>query len=76
MRYTDPASTEDIDDDTSTMTDEEIDFMDKYIEKFKETPPIAFMHPNLSVKLMKKALETGIPFDEKYVAGLPDDIEF
>ena len=60
-------------DDGTTMTEEEIDLMEKYMETFKETPPTAFIHPDLSIELMKNALMTNTPFSEKDIAALPDE---
>ena len=59
--------------DGTTMTEEEVVLMGEYLEVFNEAPPTAFLHPDLSIKLMKEALKTKTPVSEKDVAALPDD---
>ena len=60
-------------DDGTTMVEEEVVLMEKYMDTFGETPPIAFLHPDTSIKLMKDALKTKTPFNEKDIAALPDE---
>ena len=46
-------------------TEHEMDLMDLYVERFGETPPIAFLDPDTSKRLMRQSLSSGKPFSEK-----------
>src|SRR5690348_14662829 len=48
-----------------TMDGDEVELLEKYEQKFGETPPIAFTDPETSKKMMRKALKDNIPFNEK-----------
>jgi hypothetical protein len=54
-----------------TMDGEEVKLLEKYEQKFRETPPIAFVDPETSKKMMRKALRDNLPFNEKEL-----DLEF
>jgi hypothetical protein len=48
-----------------TMDGDEVELLEKYEQKFGETPPIAFTDSETSKKMMRKALRDNIPFNEK-----------
>ncbi|MBK7236329.1 MAG: hypothetical protein IPI02_12125 [Sterolibacteriaceae bacterium] len=48
--------------DTVTIDEEEMMLIDLYEAKFKETPFIAFIHPDLSKQLLKRALKSNKPY--------------
>jgi len=48
-----------------TMDGEEVILLEKYEKQFGETPPIAFIDPKTSKRLMRKALRDNCPFNEK-----------
>jgi hypothetical protein len=48
-----------------TMDGEEVKLLEKYERKFGETPPIAFIDPETSKKMMRKALRDNLAFNEK-----------
>jgi len=48
-----------------TMDGEEADLLEEYERQFGETPPIAFVDPETSKRMMTKALRDNRPFDEK-----------
>jgi hypothetical protein len=52
-----------------TMDGEEVKLLEKYEQKFGETPPIAFIDPETSKKMMRKALRDDLPFNEKRQRG-------
>ena len=54
-----------------TMDGEEVKLLEKYEQKFGETPPIAFIDTETSKKMMRKALRDNLPFNEKEL-----DLEF
>ena len=49
-------------DNTVTIDEEEMMLIDRYEAMFKEIPFIAFMHPDDSKKLLKKALKSKTPY--------------
>ena len=53
----------------TTMDGEELDLLEKYEKQFNETPPVAFIDPQTSKRMIRKALRDNRPFDEK-------DLEF
>ncbi len=59
--------------DENTIDAEELMLLNRYEKEFKETPPIAFLDPRVSKKLLKEALRSNIPFSEKGLDSLPDD---
>jgi hypothetical protein len=50
-----------------TMDDEERVLLEKYEAQFGETPPVAFLDPISSKRLVKHALRNNRPFNEKDV---------
>ena len=53
----------------TTMDGEELDLLEKYEKQFNETPPVGFIDPQTSKRMIRKALRDNRPFDEK-------DLEF
>ncbi|MFZ4537632.1 hypothetical protein [Propionivibrio sp.] len=51
--------------DRMTIDGDEMMLLDRYEAEFKETPPVAFLDPALSKKLLKEALRSKTPFGEK-----------
>ncbi len=54
-----------MDTDNITMDAEEMRLLDRYEKEFGETPPVAFMYPKTSKKIIRQALATKKPFSEK-----------
>jgi hypothetical protein len=55
-----------------TMDDEERVLLEKYEARFGETPPVAFLDPITSKRLVKRALCNNRPFNEKDVEAKLD----
>ena len=55
-----------------TMDDEERVLLEKYEAQFGETPPVAFLDPITSKRLVKRALRNNRPFNEKDVEAQSD----
>ncbi|MDP7179340.1 MAG: hypothetical protein QF749_13735 [Verrucomicrobiota bacterium] len=55
-----------------TMDEEEIKLIEKYKEKFGCVPPVAFLHPKESKKIIREALGSNRPFCE---ADIKEDWE-
>ena len=55
-----------------TMDAEEMRLLDLYEKEFGETPPVAFLDPKTSKKLVRQALKAKRPFSED---DLPSDSE-
>ena len=53
---------------TITIDEEELDLIDLYEAEFKEVPFIAFLHPDVSKKLLRKALRSKEPIKYKEIA--------
>jgi hypothetical protein len=53
------------------MDGDEADLLEEYEKKFGETPPIAFVDPETSKRMMKRALRDNRPFDEKDLESEP-----
>lgn len=47
---------------TITIDEEEMILIDRYEAMFKEVPFIAFLHPDESKRLLKKALKSKTPY--------------
>ncbi len=58
-------------DEHITMDGEECDMMERYEAVFGETPPVAFLHPDVSKRMMLRAFQENRPFDEADVAREP-----
>ena len=59
--------------DDTTIDEEELKLLNRYEAEFKETPPIAFLDPRVSKRLLKEALRSKIPFSEKDLDSLSDN---
>jgi hypothetical protein len=59
--------------DEITMDAEEMILLDRYQQEFKEAPPVAFLDPELSKRLIKQALRFKTPFSEKDLDPMSDD---
>ncbi len=59
--------------DQVTMDAEEIRLLDRYEAEFKEVPPIAFCDPETSKRLLKEALNSKIPFNERALDTFQDE---
>lgn len=59
--------------DELIMDADEIMLLDCYEKEFGITPPIAFLDPELSKKLMKQSLRSKMPFSEKDLDSMLDD---
>ena len=59
---------------TITIDEEEMMLIERYEAMFKEIPFVAFMHPDESKKLLKKALKSKTPYKyddiPELIAGL------
>jgi hypothetical protein len=55
------------------MDGNEAKLLDRYEAQFGETPPIAFLDPQTSKRLMMDAIRNNRPFNEKDLASDPDD---
>ena len=53
-----------------TMDGDEVRLLEKYEKQFGETPPIAFLDPKTSKRMMKKALLENLPFNESDIEDL------
>ncbi len=53
--------------------EKELDLLEEYEKKFNETPPVAFLDPNTSKKLMRKAINNGVPFNEKDLKKMDEE---
>jgi hypothetical protein len=53
-----------------TMDGEERVLLERYEAQFGETPPVAFLDPITSKRMIKRALRNNCPFDEKYVENI------
>ena len=53
-----------------TMDAEEMKLLDRYEKEFGETPPVAFLNPTTSKRLVRQALRAKRPFSEN---DLPSD---
>jgi len=69
-----------MDDQHITMDGEECGMIERYEGAFGETPPVAFLDPDTSMRMMRRAFEENRPFDEADVAreteGDDDHIAF
>lgn len=61
-----------MDEDRVTMDGEEAELLDRYEATFGEVPPIAFLDPLTSKKLMADALHANKPFNER---DLPSELD-
>jgi hypothetical protein len=59
--------------DEITMDTEEMILLDCYEKEFGEIPPVAFLDPELSKRLIKQALRSKTPFNEKDLDSMSDD---
>ena len=57
-------------DPTVTIDAEEMRLISRYIAMFKEIPFVAFVHPDDSKQLLKKALEQKTPYEFDDIAEL------
>ena len=48
-----------------TMDGEEWELLERYEAQFGETPPVAFLDPNTSKRMIKAAIRKNRPFNEK-----------
>ncbi len=48
-----------------TMDGEEVELLERYEARFGETPPVAFLDPKTSKRMLKAALRNNRPFNEK-----------
>jgi hypothetical protein len=48
-----------------TMDGEELELLERYEAQFGETPPVAFLDPDTSKRMIKVALRKKQPFNEK-----------
>jgi hypothetical protein len=48
-----------------TMDGEEWELLERYEAQFGETPPVAFLDPKTSKRMIKDALRNNLPFNEK-----------
>ena len=48
-----------------TMDSKELELLERYEAQFGETPPVAFLDPQTSKKMILDALRNNRPFDEK-----------
>ena len=56
-----------------TMDGEECDLIERYEAVFGETPPVAFLDPETSMRMMLRAFQENRPFDEADVARETQD---
>jgi hypothetical protein len=56
-----------------TMDGEEAELIDRYEDQFGEVPPVAFLDPETSKKLITDALRNSRPFSE---SDLEPDLDF
>jgi hypothetical protein len=56
-----------------TMDGTEAKLLGRYEEQFGETPPIAFLDPQTSKRLMMNAIRNNRPFNEKDLESDPDE---
>jgi hypothetical protein len=56
-----------------TMDGNEAKLLDRYEAQFGETPPIAFLDPQTSKRLMMDAIRNNRPFNEKDLESNPDE---
>ena len=54
-----------------TMDGEEGELLERYEAQFGETPPVAFLDPNTSKRMIKAALRKNRPFNEKDLEQIP-----
>ena len=57
-----------------TMDGEERELLERYEAKFGETPPIAFLDPDTSKRMIKAALRKNRPFNEKDLESKLDSL--
>ena len=55
-----------------TMDGNEAKLLDRYEAQFGETPPIAFLDPQTSKRMMMDAIRNNRPFNEKDLESDPD----
>jgi hypothetical protein len=55
------------------MDGNEAKLLDRYEEQFGETPPIAFLDPHTSKRLLMNAIRNNRPFNEKDLESDPDE---
>ena len=55
-----------------TMDSKELELLERYEAQFGETPPVAFLDPQTSKKMILDALRNNRPFDEKDLELEPD----
>jgi hypothetical protein len=55
-----------------TMDSKELELLERYEAQFGETPPVAFLDPQTSKKMILDALRNNRPFDEKDLESEPD----
>jgi hypothetical protein len=51
-----------------TMDGEEIELIEKYEEKFGSVPPVAFLDPPTSKKMIRESLDSNRPFSESDIS--------
>ena len=54
-------------------SEKELDLLKEYEKEFNETPPVAFLDPETSEKLMREAIKNGKPFDEKDLKRMDEE---
>ena len=54
-----------------TMDGEEWELLERYEAQFGETPPVAFLDPNTSKRMIKAAIRKNRPFNEKDLEQIP-----
>ena len=54
-----------------TMDGEEWELLERYEAQFGETPPVAFLAPNTSKRMIKAAIRKNRPFNEKDLEQIP-----
>ena len=54
-----------------SMDGEEWELLERYEAQFGETPPVAFLDPNTSKRMIKAAIRKNRPFNEKDLEQIP-----
>ena len=57
-----------------TMDGEELELLERYEAQFGETPPVGFLDPKASKRMIKRALRSNRPFSEKDVESKLDTL--
>jgi hypothetical protein len=55
-----------------TMDSKELELLERYEAQFGETPPVAFLDPQTSKRMIVDALRNNRPFNEKDLESEPD----